>query len=158
MNAQLKPIPQFARESSDTVMEEILPLLHEHYAEIAHYQDIPINIDIDAYLRAEAQGILRIYTVRNGIELIGYAIFGVKASIKYSGSLQAKQDVLYLAPAFRKGRVGMRFIQWCDTQLRGEGVQVVYQHVKAAHNFGPMLERMGYELIDHIYGRRLDGH
>lgn len=158
MSACLKPIPQFAHESSETVIEEILPLLHEHYAEIAHYQDIPIAIDIEAYLKAERQGILRIYTVRHGGELIGYALFAVKPSIKYSGSLQAQQDVLYLSPAFRKGRVGMRFIQWCDTQLKAEGVQVCYQHVKAAHNFGPMLERMGYELIDHIYGRRLDGH
>ncbi len=159
MNAQLKPLPQFARESSATVIDEIKPLLEAHYAEIAHYKDIPINCDFDAYLRLEAAGRLRIYGIRVDAILIGYAIFTVAKSLHYSGSLQAHQDVLYLDPAYRKGRVGLRFIQFCDSQLQADGVQVVFHHVKAAHNFGPMLERMGYELIDHIYGRRLDhGH
>jgi hypothetical protein len=52
--------------------------------------------------------------------------------------------------------MGGRFIKWCDEQLRAEGVAVVYHHIKAAHNFGPMLERFGYELVDLIYSRRLN--
>lgn len=157
MNAQLKPVPQFSRESSATVIDEIKSLLEAHYAEIAHYSDIPIGCDYDSYLTMEANGKLRIYTIRLDGALVGYAIFKVATSLHYRTSLQAQQDVLYLDPTYRKGRIGMRFIQFCDGQLQAEGVQVVYQHVKAKHNFGPMLERLGYELIDHLYGRRLDG-
>lgn len=156
MNAQLKPVPAFAREVSDTVINEIAPLLEAHYREIAHYQDIPLNVDYDRYLRAEAAGNLRIYTVRVSLALIGYAIFAVGPSGRYMGSLQAHQDVLYLDQAYRRGRIGMTFIEWCDGQLRNEGVQVVFQHVKDRHNFGPLLERLGYTLMDHIYARRLD--
>ena len=68
----------------------------------------------------------------------------------------ASQDVLFLAPEHRKGRLGMKLIDYADSMLRREGVQVVAQHVKAAHNFGPLLERLGYELQDLIYTRRLD--
>jgi len=151
-------VPAFARETSEEVINEIAPLFEAHFREIAHYPDIPLNVDYDAYLRLEARGCLRIYTIRVGLELVGYAIFAVARSMHYSGSLQARQDVIYLDPRYRHGRLGFRFIGWCDTQLKAEGVQVVFQHVKAAHNFGPMLERLGYELIDYMYGRRLDGH
>jgi hypothetical protein len=159
VNAQLKPVPQFGRESGLDVLNDIKPLLSQHYAEIAHYPDIELRVNFASYLRMEAAGGLRIFTIRVLGELMGYGIFTVSPSLHYSDSVQAHQDVLYLDPAYRKGRVGLRFIQFCDRQLQAEGVQVVYQHVKAAHNFGPMLERMNYELIDLIYGRRLDrGH
>jgi hypothetical protein len=158
MNAQLKLIPQFNRESSDTVINEIAPLLEAHWAEIAHYPDIPVNCNYDAYLKLEAAGILRIYTVRAHLALIGYAIFLVSPNLHYGGSLQAKQDVLYLAPAYRRGRMGWRFIVWCDEQLRAEGVQVVVQHQKIAHPaLGRILERIGYQAVDTLWMRRLDG-
>ena len=51
---------------------------------------------------------------------------------------------------------GGKFILWCDDELRKEGVQVVYHHIKAAHNWGKMIERLGYQLQDLIYCRRLD--
>lgn len=158
MNAQLKPQPQFARESSDTVINEIAPLLENHWAEIAHYPDIPVGVDYDAYLRLEANGQLRIYTIRVGIELVGYALFTVRHSLHYQSSLQAHQDVLYLDPCYRRGRVGWKFIAWCDTQLKAEGVMVVYQHQKLAHPaLGAILDRIGYEPVDMLWARRLDG-
>jgi hypothetical protein len=157
MNAQLRPVPQFSRETSATVIDEIKPLLDAHYAEIAHYQDIPVNVAYEKYLAVEALGRLRIYTVRSRGELVGYAIFTLAPSLHYSGSLQAMQDVLYLHPWYRKGRVGMRFIEWCDSQLRVDGAQVVYQHQKIAHPaLGKLLARIGYEAIDTIWARRLD--
>jgi len=158
MNAQLRPQPAFARESSDTVINEIAPLLEAHWAEIAHYPDILVHVDYDAYLRLEANGQLRIYTIRVGVELVGYALFTVRHSLHYRSSLQAHQDVLYLAPTYRRGRVGWKFIAWCDTQLKAEGVQVVYQHTKLAHPaLGLILDRIGYERVDMLWARRLDG-
>lgn len=150
-------IPSFARESSDTVINEIAPLLDAHWAEIAHYQDIPVAVDYDAYLRLESNNQLRIYTIRAGIELVGYALFTVRHSLHYQSSLQAHQDVLYLDPAYRRGSIGWRFITWCDTQLMLDGVQVVYQHQKLAHPaLGKVLARIGYESVDQLWARRLD--
>jgi hypothetical protein len=49
----------------------------------------------------------------------------------------------------------MRLIEHADAQLAAEGVQVVFQHVKTAHNFGPLLERLGYEHVENVYAKRL---
>ena len=132
-----------------------MPLLQSHWREIAHYQDIPLDPDFTQYAALEDAGALRTYIARDAEGgMVGYAVFFVKANIHYKSSIQALQDILYIHPGSRG--MGLRFIKWCDDQLRQEGVQVVYHHVKKEHNFGPALERFGYQLIDLIYGRRLD--
>ena len=77
-------------------------------------------------------------------------------NIHYQDSLQALQDVIYVDRELRGNGIGKEFIKWCEEQLRADGVQAIYQHVKNKHNFGPMLETMGYELVDLIYAKRLD--
>lgn len=149
---------KFQREEvTDQTIDLFMPLFQAHYKEIAHYQDIPLDPDREAYLLAAKNNALRLYTVRSENEVLeGYAVFFVRHNPHYRSSLQASQDILYLNPQLRGGMNGYKFIKWCDEELRREGVQVVYQHVKKSHNFSPVLERMGYELIDYIYGRRLN--
>lgn len=145
----------FQQERSQDLWSEIQPLLVEHWREIAHYQDILLDPDVESYNYADSRGLLRCYTVRNGGRLIGYAIFKI-GSLHYKGSKQAFQDVLFVLPEYRNKGTGFRLIRFCDRELKKEGMQVVYQHVKKAHNFGPLLVRLGYELVDLIYAKRLD--
>ncbi len=147
--------PTFGIESFAEVREEIKPLLAAHWKEVAHYPDIELDVDWTRYAMLADAGLLRIFTVRSeDRKLVGYAIFMVQTNMHYKQSLQALQDVLFISPEHRG--FGKKFIEWCDHCLRSEGVQAVYHHVKKEHNFGPMLERIGYELVDLIYGRRLD--
>ena len=137
--------------------KEFSGLFHKHWKEIAHYQDIILDPDEDFYLKADQLGLSRLFTIRNEEKvLVGYAVFFVKKNGHYKASLQASQDILFLDPTLRGSLIGYRFIKWCDEQLAAEGVQVVYQHVKVSHDFGSMLERLGYQFIDKIYGKRLD--
>ncbi len=136
------------------LFDEVYPLLEKHYEEITHYKDIPLDPNVQAYLKLEEIGTLRVYTVREEGEIVGYASFLVSRNIHYKTCLQALQDIIYIDPS--KRGFGAKFIIWCDMQLKKEGVQIVYHHIKKKHNFGPLLERMGYELIDLIYGRRLN--
>lgn len=136
-------------------MNEAMPLLYMHWKEIAHYQDIKLEPAFDKYEQLDAEGALRVYTARDdGGLLIGYSVYFLRYNLHYRSSLNALQDVLFIHPNHRG--MGGKFIKWCDEQLKEEKVQAVYHHVKAQHNFGPLLERMGYELVDLIYARRLD--
>jgi GNAT superfamily N-acetyltransferase len=144
------------RETMDQVLGEIEPLLQMHFAEIAHYQDIPLDPDMGIYRAIEKDGGLRIFTARSEGVLVGYAIFFVRHALHYRGSRQGVQDILFVAPDKRGSTIGPRLISYCDNALRDEGVQVVYHHVKAAHDFSSLLKRLGYQLVDHIYARRLD--
>ncbi len=145
----------FQRETVQDVMGEITPLLKAHYHEISADHYIPLEPNWDGYQKIESAGAFRIFTARaEDGRLIGYNCFFINHNLHYKSSLQAVQDVIYIDKE-RRG-FGQSFINWCDAQLKAEGVQKVYHHVKAKHNFGPMLERNGYALVDLIFAKRLD--
>lgn len=165
---------QFARESlTDDLWAEALPLLEAHWKEVAHYQDIPLAVDRAVYDASDAAGAVRVFTARDitrethdiidgrhvygfGVNrLVGYALFFVRPHPHYAGSLQAAQDVIYLDPTCRGGN-GLRFMQFCETMLAKEGVQVVSQHLKIAHEHDRTMRALGYEAMDVIWVKRLD--
>lgn len=150
------PELQFQRENITGLWEELEPRLRDHWTEIATWLDIDLDPDTDAYAALEEADMLRVFTARTAAgRLVGYAAYFVRSHLHYQHSRQASQDVLYLAPEYRRGRAGIRLIRYVDAALAAEGVQVVYQHVKAAHDFGPVLEHEGYFLAEKIYAKRL---
>ncbi len=145
----------FKSETLATSLEEAKPLLYKHWDEIAHYKDIALDPDYEVYQKLEKNGMLQIFTARDAEGKIeGYAVFVLMYNPHYKKSLIAKQDIIYIDKQ-RRG-IGMFFIRWCDDKLKEMGVQVVCHHVKEKHNFGPALERIGYELQDLLYTKRLD--
>jgi GNAT superfamily N-acetyltransferase len=145
----------YQREAAQFLWEEGWPLGLKHWAEIAHYKDIPMAPDVDTYNRLEAAGALRCFTVRDSGKLIGYAAFMVQRHLHYDIKYAA-QDVLFVDEAHRAGRTGYKLIRFSEERLRAEGVALVTQHVKKTNNVGRLLERMGYEEVDAVYAKRLD--
>lgn len=143
---------KYQREEVADVLDEIKPLLEMHWREIAHYQDILLAPDYDFYL---SNPLIRVYTARDEGKLIGYGVFFIAPNRHYMGSVQAVQDILFVHPDYRRGRTGYRLLKFCEEQAKTEGAQVLYHHVKLAADFGPLLNFMGYEAIETIYGRRL---
>lgn len=152
-------VPNFALESLAAVRAAgVEELLARHWAEVAHFKDIPLEPDWDAYAAAETGGRLRIFTVRIGGALVGYCCFILNHNPHYKSSLQAVQDILFLAPEHRHARIGAHLLMYCERQLKAEGVQAIYQHTKAKPelDMGPLLKRLGYELVDTLWAKRLD--
>lgn len=143
----------FTRE----LCEEMGPALALHWREIAHFDDIALDVDVERYLAMEEAGTMRLFVVRMAGKLVGYACFVVAPHAHYKHSLQALQDVLYVDPACRCSAIGLRLIRHCDTALAAEGVQVVLQHAKVRHQaLHVILPREGYEAVDMVYVKRLD--
>lgn len=149
----------FSRETvCAEFFEEITPLLEKHFHEIAHFQDIPLKPNFQRYIDIDRAGCLRTFTARDEFQkLVGYAVFFVQPNIHYQTSLQAVQDVIYLEKSQRGAGIGKLFIAWCDEELKLDGCQAVYHHVKENHKaLGKCVESLGYKLVDLIYTRRLD--
>lgn len=150
----------FARERARELKAEIMPLLDEHWREIATYADIPLDPDFDSYNKADDLGILRCFTARSSADgdltapLVGYCVFMV-GNLHYKSSKIATQDVLFLLPAHRRGSTGVRLISYCEMQLKDEGIQVIYQHQKLTHPaLGIILGRSGYQKIETLWAKR----
>lgn len=136
--------------------DELRPLLEMHYAEIAHFRDIPLDPDIDTYNALESLGRFRAYIVRKDGQIVGYAGFLCGPALHYKGSLQACEDVVFVHPDHRRGYVAMRFLDYCHRDLKAAGYEIAWHHVKKAHPaLGVLLERSGFELVDLMYARRL---
>jgi hypothetical protein len=146
----------FAREHfSMAFVTEMIPLIIEHFKEIARFKDIPLEPSLKHYDIAEKSGMLRVYTARQAGVLTAYSVFNVYDHPHYTGSIQAHEELLYLDPTKRKGSLGDRFIKFCDDQLEQEGVQAIYHTVTVERDFSPLLVRRGYTLCDKVYARRI---
>ena len=148
----------FARESLESIRAggRLEQLLERHYHEIAHFKDIALDIDWPMYEKADELGKLRCFSARIDGELVGYVGHIVNLAPHYKGSLQAVQDVIFMAPERRGLFAGSRLIAYSDQCLAAEGVQVVYHHTKAAFPMDSILKRNGYELVDTLWAKRLD--
>lgn len=146
----------FQAESVEAVLEEIKPLLVKHWEEVSFYKDIALDPDYESYLKMDELGVLRVYTARDEDNvLMGYAVFFVRANPHYRQSLQAVQDIIFIDP--EKRGFGVKFILWTEQQLKAEGVQVVFQHIKTnTPKTIDLFRRLDYENIDIILGKRLD--
>lgn len=133
----------------------MVPLWQKHHAESNPYPDIELNPNLPLYEAMDKMGTLRIYTARHDGRLAGYQVFFVNSHPHSRQSVQAMQDILFLDAEYRRGFAGYRFIRWCVEALKKEQIECIFQHIRSDHDFGLMLERMGYKRVDVVYGLRV---
>jgi hypothetical protein len=155
-------VPHFQRETLEQCRKDIEPILvNEHWVEVGHYKDIPIDMQWDKYATLEKLNKLRCFTIRSPLNeefkesvLNGYAFFLVDHHLHYKNTLVGSQDILYVRKPYRG--IGKSFLFWCDKQLKDEGVITVTHHAKPWFNYGNLFEKLGYEKAETIWARRLD--
>lgn len=151
---ELVPV-QACFEEIDKILKE------EHWPEIGHFKDQPIDMDWGKYFEIQALDKLRCFTIRAPLNesfdiapIIGYAFYIVDFHLHYKTIKVASQDILYVRKPYRG--IGRGFIDWCDHQLKKDGVITVTQHIKPYFDWSPMAESLDYEKAELIYARRLD--
>lgn len=146
----------YSREKVEQVRDEIMPLLMAHYAEIGQH-DLSVLPDWDTYLKAEEDGALFILTARLGEVLIGYNVMLLINHLHYADSKVAQNDVIYVAPKYRRGKVGIGLVNYFEAAMRSVGFDKIYYHAKPSNGFGRLLEAMGYSPVETIHAKSLKG-
>lgn len=146
----------YQQEFLATAYDDMQDLLRMHWAEIALNQDaIKLNPFVEQYEDAEKAGILRIFTARDGDDLVGYFALLVQPSLHYRDHLFANNDVIYLHPDYRKGMAGAKLIKFAVECLAQDGVSVVFINTKTHKPFDVLLKRLGFNHIENLYAKRL---
>ena len=147
----------FQRERfSADLEEELLPLALEHNKEIGGViSDVTVKVPKEMYEHLDANDMLRIYTIRQNGELKGYNNFAVILHPEYN-QLSAQHDAMFVHPSARSGFNSMRFLRWCDEQLKQDGVLFVTQNVTVEKDYSAILKRLGYKPSETIYIKRLN--
>lgn len=161
------------RETYDSVIGEIKPLLERHWQEVARNKElIPLDPRYEAYRHADISGSLRIYTVRAEGILIGYAVYFIHTHFHYQQNLWALSDIYWVDPYFRRSRniplwalyvpvirwffrgrnrprVGEMLFKFAEKCLTNDGVTVMHTTSKCANPAAKyVLEKLGHSLIE----------
>jgi GNAT superfamily N-acetyltransferase len=152
------PAVTYRRETLAEVMVSIIPLLSRHWSEVAKNRDtIPLNPDYQAYEAIEKAGRLRVYTVRERENLIGYAIYITSPRHLHYKARWAVSDIFWLSPDHRGQGTGTALFRNIEWWLKAEGINVMHTTVKTDHpEAGAMLEALDHRQIEAGYSKLLN--
>jgi GNAT superfamily N-acetyltransferase len=146
----------FAHELLCEVVQEVQPLLQMHYQELTLHKDV-VKLDPQwkEYALLEQLGRFLVFTAREDGDLCGYNAFFLTRHLHYAGLTVAQNDVFFLAPDHRRGTTALRFLRYCEEQLRALGADKLVYHAKLSNNFAPILHRLGYADEEVMAGKLL---
>jgi hypothetical protein len=135
----------------------VQPLLPAHYEELAKFKDIAtLKPDYAAYRRQEEQGGLLVLLAHQGQELIGYSVTFRTKSAHYLEMPSFQNDVIYVTPAYRRGRAGWRLIWHTrDAVKKRWGHGLLIWHTKPETPMDYLMPRLGCEKLDHLWAERV---
>ena len=143
---------EFQREIfTEELGNEGKALIDIHHAEVSgEIAHLPARIPYQKYASLEEAGVLRLFTARHEGRLVGYNVFALVEHHQHE-VLFASHDTMFLRKDFRKGTTGIRFLKWCDEQLKQDGAKFITQHSSTSVDLENLFIRMGYKLAEKVY-------
>jgi hypothetical protein len=148
----------YSKERLLDCKEELIPLLKEHYKEIAAYQEkINLAPDWEKYKQLDDSGILNIFTMRDNDVLVGYYICMVLPNLHYSEDLYSVNDIVLIKPAYRNKMNGVELFLYVEEEMIKQGVSVMTMHMKTSLPFDKLCEGLGWDYMERLYTKCLKG-
>ena len=145
----------YTEEKFGDFLEELKPLLPDHYDELSVSKSYPLSPDFSLYLMLQDKGNLICVTCRDDGVLVGYIIFIVQPHLHYTTCLTAIDDVYFVKKEYRTGRTGLRLFQKAEDVLKAHGVQRIIISCKVHLDHSNLFEYMGYKNIEKVYDKVL---
>lgn len=110
----------YQQETLFDVVDEVDSLLQLHYEELTLNRDkIKLDPIWPKYAEAERAGSFVLFTVRDDKKLVGYSAFFVNPHMHYGSLTLAVNDVIFIHPDYRSGRIGLKLIRLCEQYFIG---------------------------------------
>lgn len=141
-----------APESFPPFLEEVQPLLPEHYAELALDQDkVPLSPQYNVYLERDARGEVLCVAMRSHGELVGYFVGFVAPGLHYSTCLTLHLDIFWLKPEHRGKGGGVILFKAVEKEAKRRGVQRMFVGSKCHLDASWLFEILGYTRVETHY-------
>lgn len=150
------PTVCYAREKMADILPELKIITARACAEVGQ-GDMVFNADWDMYLEQELTGKVFVLTARIDALLIGYNIMLLHTHPHYKDARVAQNDAIFIAPEYRRGKIGIGLIKYFEAAMRSCGFDKIYYHAKPFNGFGKLLEKMGYPVAEIIHAKNLKG-
>nr|DAN51628.1 MAG TPA: aminoglycoside-(3)-N-acetyltransferase [Caudoviricetes sp.] len=116
-------------------------LAREHWQETeAGFSDVPPDLDLSVYRALEDAGQAVAFAAFSDGLPVGY-VSGFVVRHGHYPFLVGQHDLLFVSPAFRKGRLGLRLMAAFEAAAKEKGVGCVLYHAKPDSVFARLLQR-----------------
>ena len=147
---------EYKEETFDQVIDEIKPLLEDHWEEIALHKDtIKLNPDYGRYEQMFKSGSMRIVTARDDGKLVGYCIMMLYHHIHYKDQFMAMDDIFFIDKDYRKGLTGVKLFIKTEEIMKKYGVTKLSLNVKVHQDVGAIFERLGYKETERMFTKKI---
>lgn len=160
--AREQPEYAFGWERLTDITREILPLLKEHWRELALNQDtVILDPNWEQYFVYQELGILHVLTVRQHGDLVGYLWLLCGPHLHYASTKYANIDHYWLAPECRSGWLGVRLFREAIRKALELDAKILHgaekMHWKNARNrpVSWLFRRLGFTPIEYVWSLRL---
>lgn len=132
-------------EYLEDVLDEIKPIHRAHWEETEGYRHgIALDPDYDYMVNAERTGRFMLFTVRADKQLVGNCMMYLTQST-HTRKWIAEEDTIFIDKEHRKGRLGIKLIQYVERVLVTLGVTEIRVTVKTVNRVGDLLQALGYQ-------------
>lgn len=145
----------YQEERLPDFLEEVKPLLQQHYEEISASKTFPLSPNYASYIVAQENEILTCVTCRDGDVLVGYIAFFVMPHIHYLTCKTAHEDLYFIKPEYRKGMTGIKLFKKAEEVLKAKGVQRIIMSCKTNLDHTSIFERLGYRFFEKHFDKFL---
>jgi len=132
-------------EYLEDILQQVIPLHQMHWQETEKYRhSIPLKPNYDYMINAERNGRFMLFTLRcRDSGVIGNCMMYISQST-HTQEWVAEEDTIFIDPAHRKGRVGIKFIKYVEDVLGSVGIKEIRVTVKSVNRVGDLLLALGY--------------
>lgn len=140
-----------------TVIREMQDAHRRHWEETEEYRhDAEFRLDYGRVMEVDKQGRYLMIAVEHTPTGTLVGNFGLlMEQCIHTQLLSAYEDVLYIEPEHRRGRVGVELIRYAEDVVRRLGARELTLSARTVTKVGPMLERMGFDHFKSLYNKRL---
>lgn len=136
-------------------LPDLKKLIEANYEELCVTKEFPLMPDYEAYERIAKSGNITCIVCMDGNEVVGYVIFLIQPHLHYKTCLTAFEDIYYLKPEYRKGRIGIRMFKFAEDVLRSANINRIIMHTKIHLDNSKLFEYLGYKHTDKLYTKIL---
>jgi GNAT superfamily N-acetyltransferase len=142
---------------TDKFLDEAADVLLEHWDELAlNKEHVKLAPDRKKYKQLQELGIINNIVIYDGKTVVGYSVLIVQPNLHYSENVFAHVDIIYVSKEYRQSSIGARLLLATEQLAKDLKASVITHHAKP---YVPMiikpLEKLGYSLYEHIYGKYL---
>jgi GNAT superfamily N-acetyltransferase len=131
------------------------PMLAAHHEEIGRFKQFALEPDLERYARLDDEGRLITLLATVDEKTVGYSCSIVQSNLHRKSLIFCQNDVLYVTPEHRKGRIGLLLIRETIHRAATLGAKLVLWHAKPDTALDELLPRMGYEIMDIIHAKAI---